>query len=74
MTQTSEESLDDIARLLSTLVRREMDTQNEAILAFVDAGISPARTAELIGTSVATVRSAQAKAKKSPAKKDKSHA
>jgi hypothetical protein len=71
MTQTSEESLDDIARLLSMLVRRGMGTQNEAILAFVEAGISPARTAELVGTSAATVRMTQSRANKS-VKKGKS--
>lgn len=72
MSRTTDESLDDIARLLALLVRRGMETQNEAILAFLEAGISPARTAELVGTTGATVRNAQSRANKKAGGKGKS--
>ncbi len=71
MTQTAEESLDDIARLVALAIRSGMETQNEAILAFLGAGIGSARTAELIGTSAATVRNAQSRAANKPALKGK---
>lgn len=63
MIQSAEESLDDIARLLALSIRRGMDSQSDTIRAFLDAGISSARTAELVGTTAATVRSIEAKAK-----------
>jgi hypothetical protein len=75
MIQTAEESLDDITRLVALAIRRDMETQSEAILAFLQAGISSARTADLVGTTTATVRSAEqkAKAKAKPSTRSKTH-
>jgi hypothetical protein len=56
MPPSAEASLDDVARLLALMIRRSMDTQTEAILAFRQAGLSVPRIAELLGTTPDTVR------------------
>lgn len=64
MSERTDELLDEVVRLLALSLRRGMDTQSEAIYAFGEAGLSDARISELLGTTVATVRSARQKAAK----------
>jgi DNA-binding NarL/FixJ family response regulator len=54
---------DEIVRLLAILVRRQTASQVEAILELHRAGFSPARIAELLGTSPGTVSVAVSKSK-----------
>jgi hypothetical protein len=63
------ELLNEIVRLLALTLRRDMENQQEAILAFLQAGLEPGRVAELIGTTPATVRAARLKAAKRVGKK-----
>jgi hypothetical protein len=58
-----EQRLDEIVRLLALSLRRTTDNQIEAILLLSQAKIEPNRIAELVGTTRATVRSTQAKAR-----------
>jgi hypothetical protein len=73
MSERTEELLEEIVGLMALSLRKGAETQAEAIGLFTQASLKPARIATLLGTTEATVRSAQAKAKKSPVKKDKSH-
>lgn len=50
-------------------LRRDMESQTEAILAFSQAGLEGSRIAELLGTTPATVRATKQKAAKKPARK-----
>jgi transcriptional regulator len=59
----TEQRLDELVRLVALSLRRGMETQAEAIAAFTDAGLPNQRIAELLGTTTATVASAQQKAK-----------
>jgi DNA-binding CsgD family transcriptional regulator len=63
MTDRTDELLNEIVKLLVFDLRQGMATQVEAISALTLAGIATDRIAELLGTSVATVRSAQHKKK-----------
>ena len=47
--------LDEIARLLSVQIKRDTETQGEAIQAMYAAGIRPSRIADLLGTTTNTV-------------------
>jgi hypothetical protein len=49
---------EEIVRLLATIVRQNCDTQNNAILELSRAGLGPTRISELLGTTVATTKSA----------------
>jgi DNA-directed RNA polymerase specialized sigma24 family protein len=64
MSKETEQMLDDIARLLSVILRSTFETQTDAIEAMSKAGLTPTRIAGLLGTSSATVRDAVSKAKK----------
>jgi len=64
VSERTDELLDEMVRLQALLLRRGMETQSEAIHAFVQAGLSNARTAELLGTTPATVKSARQKSAK----------
>jgi DNA-directed RNA polymerase specialized sigma24 family protein len=55
--------LDEIVRLLALEVRNGAESQTAAITLLSDAGLEPNRIAELVGTTPATVRSAQARAR-----------
>jgi DNA-directed RNA polymerase specialized sigma24 family protein len=55
--------LDEIVRLLALPIRKGAENQTEAISLLSDAGLEANRIAELVGTSAATVRSAQARAR-----------
>ena len=46
---------DEIVRLLSILVRRQADSQADAIVELHRAGFGPSRIAELLGTTANTV-------------------
>jgi DNA-binding NarL/FixJ family response regulator len=46
---------DEIVRLLTILVRRQVDSQADAILELHRAGFGPSRIAELLGTTPGTV-------------------
>lgn len=61
MSDRTDELLQEDVALLALIARRDMDNQTEAILAFLDAGLAPARVAELIGATPATVRSTRQK-------------
>lgn len=64
MSDLAEERLDDIARLLSILVRRDAETQTAVILEMSRAGLRNTRIAELLGTTSNTVNVTVQKAKK----------
>ena len=49
-------SLDEIARLLATLVRLQLGNQAQTIIELNKAGLSNARIADLIGTTPDTVK------------------
>jgi DNA-binding NarL/FixJ family response regulator len=70
MSERTDQLLDELVRLTALSLRRSMDSQTEAILAFLQAGLEPSRIAELLGTTPATVRAAKQKASTSPARKD----
>jgi DNA-directed RNA polymerase specialized sigma24 family protein len=46
---------DEIVRLLAILVRRQADSQADAIVELHRAGFGPSRIAELLGTTAGTV-------------------
>jgi DNA-binding CsgD family transcriptional regulator len=69
MTERAEQLLDEIVRLMALSIRKDMGSQTEAILAFSQAGLDPARIAELLGTTPATVRSTKQKAAKKSSQK-----
>jgi hypothetical protein len=58
-----EQRLDEIVRLLALSLRRTTENQTEAILLLSQARLDPSRIAELVGTTAATVRATQSKAK-----------
>jgi hypothetical protein len=60
------EPLDEIARLLATLIRLQLETQADAIRELGKLGIGPKRIAELLGTTPNTVTVTLSKAKKTP--------
>lgn len=59
MSERVESLLDELVRLTALSIRRGMETQTEAILAFKELGLQPERIAELVGTTPATVRAAK---------------
>ena len=59
-----ERLLDEVVRLLAVQARLQMETQNEAIIAFAEAGFGPKRIAELLGTTANTVNVGLSKARK----------
>jgi hypothetical protein len=61
--ETVEKRLDEIVRLLALSLRRTTENQAEAILLLSQAKLEPNRIAELVGTTPATVRAAQARVK-----------
>ena len=63
MSEYVEQRLDEIVRLLALSLRRETDNQTDAILLLSQAKLDSNRIAELVGTTPATVRSTQSKAK-----------
>jgi hypothetical protein len=63
MSERTDELLDELVRLVALSIRKGMETQAESIAAFAGAGIRTPRIAELLGTTTATVNSAQQKAK-----------
>jgi DNA-binding NarL/FixJ family response regulator len=72
MSERTDQLLDELVRLTALSLRRGMDSQTEAILAFLQAGLEPSRIAELLGTTPATVRATKQKAANKPARKDAS--
>jgi DNA-directed RNA polymerase specialized sigma24 family protein len=58
-----EQRLDEIVRLLALSLRRTTENQTEAILLLSQANLDPNRIAELVGTTAATVRATQSRAK-----------
>jgi hypothetical protein len=69
VSERAEELLDELVRLTALSLRRDMENQTEAILAFHQAGLEPPRVAELLGTTPATVRATRQKASKKTARK-----
>lgn len=63
MSELIEQRLDEIVRLLALGLRRTTESQTEAITLLLQAKLEPNRIAEIVGTTPATVRSTQAKAK-----------
>ena len=59
---------EEIVRLLALQVRRQFETQAEAIREFGKAGFGPTRIAELLGTTPGTVNVTLVKAKGREAK------
>lgn len=59
-----DQKLDEIARLLTVLVRLETKTQADAIREMSKSGIRPSRIADLLGTTANTVNVTIVKAKK----------
>jgi predicted transcriptional regulator len=68
MSDRTEDLLDEIVRLMVASLRKDLESQAEAIALLTEAGFASNRIAELVGTTVATVRTAQDRLKK-----DKSH-
>jgi DNA-directed RNA polymerase specialized sigma24 family protein len=64
MSDRTDDLLNEIVKLLVFNLRQGASTQAEAISTLTQVGIAQDRIAELLGTSVATVRSAQHRAKK----------
>lgn len=64
MSERTDELLEAVVGLLALSIRKDAQTQAEAIGLFSQAGLKPARIAGLLGTTEATVRSAQQKAQK----------
>lgn len=56
--------LDQIIGLLALGLKRDLETQTEAIVAFDQAGLERARIAELLGTTPDSVRATLSKASK----------
>lgn len=56
--------LDQIVALLALGLRRDMETQTEAIVALGQAGLEPGRIAGLIGTTPGSVRATLSQASK----------
>jgi DNA-binding NarL/FixJ family response regulator len=74
VSERTEQLLDEIVRLMALSLRQGFESQNEAILAFSQAGLDAPRIAELLGTTPATVRATKHNAAKKPAKKKPSSA
>ena len=55
---------EEIARLLATLVRLQVENQTQAILELGRAGFGPARIGALLGTSADTAKVTLARARK----------
>ena len=65
MARTAEmDPQEEIARLLATLVRLQVDNQTQAILELGGAGFGPARIGLLLGTSGDTAKVTLARARK----------
>lgn len=62
-TERTNQLLDEVVRLLALSIRRGTETQGEAIRLLSEAGLEINRIAELVGTTPATVRTTQAKAR-----------
>lgn len=60
--------LDELVRLQVLNLRRSMATQSEAIIELGNAGFSHARTADLLGTTTATVKVTRQRSKKTGGK------
>lgn len=60
------EPLDEVARLLATLIRLQLETQADAIRELDRVGLGPTRIAQLLGTTPNTVTVTLSKAKKTP--------
>lgn len=60
----TDQSTDDVARLLAVLIKLHTPTQAEAIVEMRRSGIGPARIADLLGTSANTVNVTLARAKR----------
>lgn len=69
--KTSLDPQDEIVRLLAIQVRRQFESQGEAILELSRAGFGAARIADLLGTTPNTVNVAIQKAKKKQSSKPK---
>lgn len=63
MSEQIEQRLDEIVRLLALSLRRTTESQTEAILLLSEARLEPNRIAEMVGTTAATVRATQARAR-----------
>ena len=55
---------DEIARLLATLVRLQVENQAQAIVELGKAGLGPARIATLLGTTTDTAKVTLARSRK----------
>ena len=55
---------EEIVRLLATIMRQNCDTQSDAIIELNRAGLGPTRISELLGTTVATTKSAIKRARR----------
>lgn len=51
----SDDTLDEVARLLAVLIRLQTSSQAEAIREMSKSGVGPSRIAELLGTTSNTV-------------------
>lgn len=69
MSERVEELLDQLVRLEALQIRRGMESQAEAIDAFLSVGLEPPRIAELLDTTAGTVRAAKARKKGSKGRK-----
>jgi hypothetical protein len=63
MSEQVEQRLDEIVRLLALSLRQTTASQSEAILLLSQAKLDANRIADLVGTTAATVRATQSKAK-----------
>ena len=63
MSEQVEQRLDEIVRLLALSLRRTTESQSEAILLLSQAKLDANRIADLVGTTPATVRATQSRAK-----------
>lgn len=65
MARTAEmDPQDEIARLLATMIRLQVENQTQAIIELGKAGIGPARIGALLGTSADTAKVTLARARK----------
>jgi len=58
------EPIDEVGRLLATLIRLQLPTQADAIRELGKTGLGPKRIAELLGTTQNTVNVTLSKAKR----------
>ena len=70
--RSSAELLDELVRLQSIQLRRQLASQSEAIVELSRAGFGPSRIAELLGTSAATVQVTIQRSKRSSSSKKRS--